>query len=406
MTRADVDPDGAFPDAAGGGNLKGMPSLLLPQADRSLRAYSPRSDASSYPTSAAPPRSRIAFAAVHVVADPLADAGPERAALDWDATIAFRRHVWSLGLGVAEAMDTAQRGMGLDWSASRELIRRTAEAAEGPLVCGAQTDQLVPGRARSLDEVATAYEEQCETIESFGAGVVLMASRELCRLARGPEDYAEVYSRVLGGLRRPAILHWLGAAFDPRLAGYWGDDDLDGATEACLSLIAANAGRIAGVKISLLDQRREVAIRRRLPDGIHLYTGDDFDYPTTIAGDGERHSDALLGAFDMIAPAAAAALAVLDAGDVDGFHRILARSLPLSRHVFAAPTWAYKTGVVFLAYLNGHQDHFRMVGGIEGARSLVHLARLFVLADEADLLSDPELAAARMRPLLTLGGVA
>lgn len=383
-----------------------MPSLLLPQADRSLRAYTPRSDASCYPSSAAPARSRIAFAAVHVVADPLADAGPDGAALDWEATISFRRHLWSLGLGVAEAMDTAQRGMGLDWPTSRELIRRTAEAAEGPLVCGAQTDQLEPGRARSLDEIAAAYEEQCETIESAGAGVVLMASRELCRLARGPEDYAEVYSRILGGLRRPAILHWLGAVFDPQLAGYWGDADLDGATEACLSLIAANASKIAGIKISLLDQRREVAMRRRLPEGIHLYTGDDFDYPTTIAGDGERHSDALLGAFDMIAPAAAAALAALDGGDEEGFHRILARSLPLSRHVFAAPTWAYKTGVVFLAYLNGHQDHFRMVGGMEGARSLVHLARLFVLADEADLLLDPDLATARMRPLLALGGVA
>jgi hypothetical protein len=383
-----------------------MPSLLLPRADRGLEAYSPRSDASRYPASAPPARSRIAFAAAHVVCDPLAEGGPERAALDWEATIAFRRHLGSLGLGVAEAMDTAQRGMGLDWTASRELIRRSAAAAEGPLVCGAQTDQLEPGAARSLDDVAAAYEEQCELIEAAGAGVVLMASRELCRLARGPEDYEEVYSRVLAGLRRPAILHWLGAVFDPQLAGYWGDADLDGATEVCLALIAANAPKIQGIKISLLDQRREVAMRRRLPEGVHLYTGDDFDYPTTIAGDGEHHSDALLGAFDMIAPAAAAALAALDGGDQAGFHRILERSLPLSRHVFEAPTWAYKTGVVLLAYLNGHQDHFRMVGGMEGARSLLHMSRLFVLADEADLLRDPELATERMRLVLALGGVA
>lgn len=354
-------------------------------------------------------RSRVAYAAVHVVADPLADAHPGApAAIDWEATLAYRRHVWSFGLGVAEAMDTAQRGMGLDWAASRELIARSlaeARAVGGRIVCGAQTDQLVPGAARSLRDVEAAYEEQCEHVESHGGRVVLMASRELARLAGGPGDYARVYSRLLGQLSEPALIHWLGEVFDPQLAGYWGSTDPDRAMACLLEIVRANRERVDGVKISLLDQRREIEMRRRLPAGVRMFTGDDFDYPTTILGAGGHHSDALLGIFDAIAPAAAAALAALDAGDAEGFSSLLAPTVPLARHVFAAPTPYYKTGIVFLAYLNGHQRHFRMVGGLESGRSVVHLARLFVLADEASLLRDPELAADRMRLALALAGV-
>lgn len=377
--------------------------LRLPQPDRSLVPYRLRSNP-SYPEQAAPARSRVAFAAAHVVADPLGGEG----AIDWDATLAFRRHLWRLGLGVADAMDTAQRGMGLDATAAGELIRRSAAEARacgGRLACGAQTDHVPAGSCRSLEDVIGAYGEQCERVEAAGAQVVLMASRELCRLARSPEDYLRVYTEVLRQLRRPAIIHWLGEVFDPALRGYWGSTDLDQAADLCLRVIAGNPDRVDGIKVSLLDQGREVAMRGRLPASVRLYTGDDFDYPTTIAGDGERHSDALLGAFDMIAPAAAAALAALDAGDEPGFQRLLEPTLPLSRHVFSAPTPFYKTGVVLLAYLNGHQTHFRMLGGLESARGIVHLSQTLVLADQADLLVDPELAAARMRPLLALAGL-
>lgn len=381
--------------------------LRLPQPDRTLATYRLRSRP-RYPQRAEPARSRIAYAAAHVVADPLAEttpAGP--GGIDWEATLAFRRHLWDLGLGVAEAMDTAQRGMGLDFAACRELIRRSAAEAQacgGRLACGAQTDHVPAGSCRNLGDVIRAYLEQCRLVEDEGARVVLMASHELCRLARGPEDYQQVYAEVLGGLRRPAIIHWLGEVFDPALRGYWGAVDLDRAAEACLAVIASNREHVDGVKVSLLDQRRELAVRRRLPDGVRLYTGDDFDYPDAIAGDGERHSDALLGAFDMIAPAAAAALTALDREDEEGFRRLLEPTLPLARHVFGTPTQFYKVGVVFLAYLNGHQTHFRMLGGLESARSILHLARTLVLADQADLLVDPDLAAHRMRLLLALAG--
>jgi hypothetical protein len=232
-----------------------------------------------------------------------------------------------------------------------------------------------------------------------------MASRELARIARGPEDYARVYDRVLSQLQRPALIHWLGEAFDPALAGYWGHSDLDSAASTCPEIITANRQKVEGLKLSLLDQTREIAMRARLPEGVHMFTGDDFDYPVTIAGDGERHSDALLGAFDMIAPAASAALLALDSGDTGKFGDILEPTVPLSRHVFGAPTFYYKTGIVFMAYLNGHQDHFRMVGGLESGRSAVHLAKLFVLADKAGLLRDSELAVERMRPVMALAGV-
>jgi Protein of unknown function (DUF993) len=384
-------------------------SVRLPGADGVVYDYTP-TGRFLYAEGGAAPLSRIPYAAVHVVADALADAGPGApAAIDWDRTLAFRRHIWSYGLGVAEAMDTAQRGMGLDWEAGRELIRRSvaeAKAVGGRIVCGAQTDHLVVGSAHDLRDIEAAYEAQCEFVEAQGGQVVLMASRELVRIARGPEDYARVYDRVLSQLHRPALIHWLGEAFDPALAGYWGHSDLDSAASACLEIIIANRHKVEGLKLSLLDQKREISMRARLPEGVRMFTGDDFDYPVTIAGDGERHSDALLGAFDMIAPAASAALLALDSGDTRKFGAILEPTVPLSRHVFGSPTFYYKAGIVFMAYLNGHQDHFRMVGGLESGRSAVHLAKLFVLADKAGLLRDSELAVDRMRPVMALAGVA
>jgi len=386
-----------------------MPEKLrLPDGDGGVYDYTPAGKF-LYADGGAPPRSRLPYAAVHVVADALADTSPiAPAAIDWERTLAFRRHIWSYGLGVAEAMDTAQRGMGLDWEASKELIRRSvaeAKAVGGRIVCGAQTDQLARGSARNLSDVEAAYEEQCEFVEAQGGQVVLMASRELARIARGPEDYQRVYDRVLSQLKLPALIHWLGEVFDPALAGYWGHADLDPAMAVCLDIITAHKEKVEGLKLSLLDQRREIAMRARLPEGVRMFTGDDFDYPTTIGGDGDRHSDALLGAFDMIAPAASAALLALDAGDAKRFNAILEPTVPVSRHVFGAPTFYYKTGVVFMAYLNGHQDHFRMVGGLESGRSAVHLAKLFVLADKAGLLRDAELAVDRMRPVMDLAGV-
>jgi len=382
--------------------------VRLPKAGGSVYEYSVKGEF-LYADSGRAPRSRIPYAAVHVVADPLADVSPlSPAVIDWEKTLAFRRHIWSYGLGVADAMDTAQRGMGLDWPAAKELIRRSvaeARAVGGKIVCGAQTDQLAPGSAKTLRDIEAAYEEQCGFVEGEGGQVVLMASRELARIARGPEDYARVYDRVLSQLKRPALIHWLGEVFDPALAGYWGHGDLDHAMEECLAIIVAHQDKVEGVKLSLLDQQREISMRSRLPDGVHMFTGDDFDYPTTIAGDGDRYSDALLGAFDMIAPAASAALIALDAGETARFGAILQPTVPLSRHAFGAPTFYYKTGVVFMAYLNGHQDHFRMVGGLESGRSAVHLAELFVLADRAGLLKDAELAVDRVRRVMALAGV-
>jgi hypothetical protein len=382
--------------------------VRLPGANGAIYDYSVKGRF-LYAASGAPPRLRIPYAAVHVVADSLADVSPvSPAVIDWERTLAFRRHVWSYGLGVAEAMDTAQRGMGLDWEAAKELIRRSvaeAKAVGGKIVCGAQTDQLRPGSAETLRDIEAAYEEQCEFVEGEGGRVVIMASRELARIARGPEDYARVYDRVLSQLQRPALIHWLGEVFDPALAGYWGHADLDEAMVECLAIIVAHQDKVEGLKLSLLDQRREISMRSRLPSGVHMFTGDDFDYPTTIAGDGEHYSDALLGAFDMIAPAASGALLALDEGDAERFDAILQPTVPLSRHVFGVPTFYYKTGVVFVAYLNGYQDHFRMVGGLESGRSAVHLAELFVLADRAGLLRDPELAVDRVRRVMAVAGV-
>ena len=359
---------------------------------------------------------RIAYSAAHVVADPLAATDPWlQCAVDWDTTIAYRRRLWSLGLGVAEAMDTAQRGMGLDWPTSLELIRRSLDAARdvpGALVAsGCGTDHLPPENARSVDDVIRAYEEQMAAIEHLGGRLIVMASRALARVAQSPADYERVYDRILSQARQPVILHWLGEMFDPALAGYWGTRDVDAAMDTALGIIAAHASKVDGIKISLLDKDKEITMRRRLPAGVRMYTGDDFNYAELIAGDGHGsdpvhgRSDALLGIFDAIAPAASAALGELAAGRVDRFHAILGPTVPLSRHIFAAPTRFYKTGVVFMAWLNGHQSHFTMVGGQQSARGLLHFAQLFRLADAANLLEQPELAVRRMRALLALPGV-
>ncbi|MFI2258624.1 dihydrodipicolinate synthase family protein [Streptomyces tubercidicus] len=365
-------------------------------------------DPVSRPAPAPPPlRSRTVFAAAHVVADPQADTGPDGpAAVDWDATLAFRHHLWSHGLGVAEAMDTAQRGAGLDWGAAAELIRRSAAEARtvgGLLACGAGTDQL-SAHSASLADIRDAYEEQLDTVEAAGARPVLMASRQLAAAATGPEDYREIYGHLLRQTARPAILHWLGPMFDPALAGYWGSAEPDAATETLLAIVADHPGKVDGVKISLLDPGREVRLRRRLPPAVRCYTGDDFHYPELIAGDGHGFSDALLGVFDPLAPPAAAAVRRLDTGDTAGFRAALDPTVALARHLFAAPTRHYKTGVVLLAWLAGHQPHFTMVGGLQSARSLPHLRRAHELADALGLFPDPDLAAHRMRSLLTVYG--
>ncbi|WP_407552998.1 dihydrodipicolinate synthase family protein [Streptomyces sp. Pv4-95] len=358
-----------------------------------------------------PPASRTVFAAAHVVADPQADTTPDGpAALDWDATLAFRRHLWSHGLGVAEAMDTAQRGMGLDWPAAAELIRRSAAEARavgGPLACGVGTDQLPPGKA-ALADIRGAYEEQLGLVEDVGGQPILMASRQLAAAARGPADYRELYGHLLRQARRPVILHWLGPMFDPALEGYWGSADLDTATDTFLDIIADHPGTVDGVKVSLLDAGREVALRRRLPAGVRCYTGDDFHYPELIAGDDQGFSHALLGVFDPLAPLAAAAVRLLDTerpGATADFRAALDPTVALSRHLFRAPTRFYKTGVVLLAWLAGHQSHFTMVGGLQSARSLPHLRRAHELAAGLGLFPDPDLAAARMRTLLALHGM-
>src|SRR5690349_5415754 len=384
-------------------------SLKLPTADRKIENY--RLAASrSFPAKLTGPLNRVAFSAAHVVADPLADNDPWlTSAIDWDRTIAFREHVWDLGLGVAESMDTAQRGMGLDWPTSLELIQRSVKAAKAKgnalVFSGAGTDHLAVEDARSIDDVIRAYEEQIAAVEKAGGRIILMASRALAKLGRSADDYAKVYNRVLGQVREPVIIHWLGDMFDPALAGYWGTVDLDKAMDTAVAIINANSAKVDGVKVSLLDKQREIDMRRRLDKNVKMYTGDDFNYAELIAGDDQGYSHALLGIFDAIAPAASSALVSLAAGNIDAFHEALAPTVPLSRHIFRAPTRFYKTGVVFMAYLNGHQDHFTMVGGQESARSTLHLAELFRLADKAGLLRDPDLAVERMRFVLATHGV-
>jgi hypothetical protein len=394
-----------------------MPTIRLPQADGRLAAYV--LSGSTTPRGGAPREAwnRVALAAAHVVSDPRADVDPWlTTALDWDATLAYRRYLWEQGFGVAEAMDTAQRGMGLDWPTSLELIGRTVAASRGMagavVFSGAGTDDLAPDPDGTIDRVVDAYAAQCAAIEHVGGRIILMASRALAACARSADDYARVYSRVLANVGQPVILHWLGEMFDPALAGYWLGRDERGrdagharAMDVCARVIADNASKIDGIKISLLDASKEIALRARLPAGVRMYTGDDFNFAALIGGDASGYSDALLGIFDAIAPAASAALSALAAGDRARFDAILAPTVPLSRHVFATPTRFYKTGVVFMAWLNGHQRHFTMVGGQQSARSIVHLAELFRLADAASLLVDPDAAVARMRTLLALHGI-
>ena len=358
------------------------------------------------------PFTRIAYAAAHVVADPRSTQDPWlEAAVDWDATIAYRRHLWSWGLGVAEAMDTAQRGMGLDWAGSLELIRRTLAAARdvpgAQVGSGAGTDQLPADPGLKIAQVIAAYEEQCAAIENLGGRIVLMASRALAACAKSPDDYGRVYDRVLSQVKEPVIIHWLGEMFDPALEGYWGHRDHGAAMDVCVDVIRRNAAKVGGIKVSLLDKDKEILLRRRLPKGgvggpsdpqrgVRMYTGDDFNFAELIEGDVEGYSDALLGIFDTIAPAASNALSALAANDKAAYHEILAPTVPLSRHIFRAPTRFYKTCVVFMAWLNGHQEHFVMVGGQQSARHVLHLAELFRLADAAGLRADPTLACHRM----------
>jgi hypothetical protein len=390
-------------------------TLTLPIAGGSLAPYTLKGSVPAKPA-AAVKFNRIAYSAAHVVADPLAVVDPWlQAAIDWDTTIAYRQHLWSLGLGVAEAMDTAQRGMGLDWPTSLELIRRSLDAAKdvpGALVAsGCGTDHLNLDEVKSVDDVIRGYEEQMAAIEKLGGKLIVMASRALARVAKSPADYERVYDRILSQAKQPVVLHWLGEMFDPALAGYWGTTHVDAAMDTAVGIIAAHPDKVDGIKISLLDKDKEIAMRRRLPSGVRMYTGDDFNYAELIAGDGHGsepmhgQSDALLGIFDAIAPAASSALGELAQGNVEKFHAILGPTVPLSRHIFATPTRFYKTGVVFMAWLNGHQKHFTMVGGQQSTRSLQHFAELFRLADAANVLERPELAVQRMKTLLALHGV-
>lgn len=358
------------------------------------------------------PFTRTAFAAAHVVSDPLAERDPwvGPPAVDWAATLRFRHGLWDQGLGLAEAMDTAQRGMGVDWPTARELIRRTmAEAKAHPLkprvACGAGTDQMPAGVVPTRDTILAAYAEQMEAIEAAGGQIILMATRALPAMGATPDDYAHVYDTLLAQAAQPVILHWLGDMFDPALTGYWGGRDVDEATGIVLDLIGRNRAKVDGIKISLLDQAHEEAFRARLPEGVRLYTGDDFNYAPLIEGDGTHHSHALLGIFAAIAPAAAQALEALAEGDNATYHALLAPTVPLSREIFRAPTRFYKAGIAFLAWLNGTQTHFVMPGGFQSSRPITHYAEVFRLADRAGLLTDPDLAQSRMTGLCALHGV-
>lgn len=386
-----------------------MPTLLLPEENGALAPYdlaSPR----TFTQSPGTPLPRIAYSAAHVVADPRADIDPWlEPAIDWEATIAYRRYLWDLGLGVAEAMDTAQRGMGLDWQGAQELIRHSLNAAKdmpgAQIASGCGTDHILPGPEVTKEDIIRAYEEQMAFIENLGGRLIIMASRALAAAATSPDDYAAVYGRILSQAKEPVILHWLGEMFDPALLGYWGKTDHMAAMDVCLDVISANAEKIDGIKISLLDKDKEILMRRRLPSTVKMYTGDDFNYAELIEGDDAGYSHALLGIFDAIAPAASAALQALGQGDSEGFNAILEPTVPLSRHIFKAPTRFYKTGVVFMAYLTGHQSHFTMVGGQQSTRSILHLSELFRLADKAGLLADQELAVRRMKSVLNLHGI-
>ncbi|MCD7059159.1 dihydrodipicolinate synthase family protein [Pelagibacterium xiamenense] len=383
----------------------------LPNPDGSVSAYAIKNAPVEIKKREASGFNRIAYAAAHVVADPFADNDPWLApAIDWDRTLAFRHHLWDLGFGVAEAMDTAQRGMGLGWPEAKDLIGRALKEAssrdDALIACGAGTDHLAPGPDVTIEDIIKAYEEQIEAVEAHNGRIILMASRALAAAAKGPDDYKRVYDRILSQVKEPVIIHWLGEMFDPALEGYWGKADHMAAMDVALDVIAANAAKVDGIKISLLSKEKEISMRRRLPDSVKMYTGDDFNYAELIAGDEAGYSHALLGIFDAIAPAASAGLEALGSGETQKFFDILEPTVPLSRHIFKAPTRFYKTGVVFLAYLNGLQDHFTMIGGQESTRSTQHLAELFRLADTARVLMDPDRAEKRMREVMSVRGIA
>ena len=385
-----------------------MPNpLRLPCADGTLHSYTPEFRA-WLPPPTKPFQSRVAFAAAHVVANPFLEQHPsEPAQLDWDATLAYRRHLLTYGFSLAEAMDTAQRGMGMDWETAKELIRQSAIEARAfghGIAAGVGTDHL-PNTPQTLDRIEAAYLEQAAFVEGVGAGVILMSSRHLAAAAKSPEDFERVYDKVLSQVSKPVILHWLGDAFDTQLAGYWGTNNLDQAMQTCLGVIQNHASKIDGIKLSLLDKQREIELRRLLPNGVRMYTGDDFNYPELILGDTSHHSHALLGIFDAIAPVASQALCALDQADIKTYHALLEPTVELSRHIFQTPTYNYKTGIVFLAYLNGFQNHFRMVGGLESARSIVHLGQIYKLADLAGLIRLPDLAMRRIKLTLALAGI-
>ncbi len=380
--------------------------IRLPVADGSLKTLALRAGP-VLPATPPQPFNRTAYAAAHVVIDPVATTDPWDASpqVDWDTTLAFREHLYRLGFKVAEAMDTAQRGMGVGWPVARELIQRSlrhARAVGGDLACGVGTDQLAAGPEVTLAEVEAAYREQLAVVEAEGGRVILMASRAMARAARGADDYFTLYGRLLHDASQPVILHWLGEMFDPALRGYWGSTDIARALETVVQLIANHASRVEGIKVSLLEAKWEIELRRRLPAGVKVYTGDDFNYAELIAGDAHGHSHGLLGIFDPIAPVASAALAALAAGNTFRYRELLEPTVALSREIFRAPTRHYKSGVVFLAWLNGHQDHFSMAGGAQSARGVLHYARVFELADACGALADPELARLRMRRYLSI----
>jgi hypothetical protein len=386
--------------------------LILPTRANTLEPYQSLGN----PLTPRPPKlplTRTAFAAAHVVSDPLRERNPwdSRPAVDWEATLGFRQTLWDQGLDLAEAMDTAQRGMGVDWPTALDLIQRTMVAARAHrrkprVACGAGTDHVPLGDLRSAGAILAAYQHQAEAIEAAGGQLILMASRAFPAMGAGQDIYRQVYRQLINGAKDPVILHWLGDMFDAALAGYWGSGDVAVASDVVLSLIAENPAKVDGIKISLLDQAHEEAFRARLPAGVRLYTGDDFNYADLIAGDGRHHSHALLGIFAAIAPAASQALEALAADDRASYDALLAPTVPLSREIFRAPTRFYKAGIAFLAWLNGHQAHFIMPAGFQSSRDIVHYAEVYRLADAARLLTSPDLAVARMRMLLALHGIA
>jgi hypothetical protein len=385
--------------------------LKLPKADHTLETYS-LTGTPLTPRTPRVPFTRTAFAAAHVVSDPLRERSPwdTRPAVDWDATLAFRQGLWDQGLGLAEAMDTAQRGMGVDWLTAKELIERTMVAAKAHpqkprVACGAGTDHVARADLKDADAILAAYETQASAIEAAGGQLILMASRSFTAIGAGRDTYRKVYRRLIDGAAQPVILHWLGDMFDPALSGYWGTNDVADASDFVLDLIAENPAKVDGIKISLLDQAHEEAFRARLPAGGRLYTGDDFNYAALIEGDGQHYSHALLGIFAAIAPAASQALEALAQGDRETYHKLFAPTVPLSREIFRAPTRFYKAGIAFLSWLNGYQTHFIMPAGFQSSRDITHYAEVFRLADRAGLLTKPDLAVHRMRTLLALYGI-